>query len=155
MWISMIFTSSLIHVLSYIFWKFDQNLLVGFLLINLWQRYQIFWEILAPNDYQNRHFLQFVHIDRIFNLFLGVPIIHILISHNKILPSSTARFTEWHQRCRISADLSKICIFQELIFFNPDSETVIFFAFSLWWINKNHMLKQWKTKYLWIAFICP
>ena len=88
LWISMIFTPSLTHVLSYIFWKFDQNLWVGiFLLINSWQFFQIFWKILPLNNYQNRHFLQFGHFDMIFDLFLCIPKIYFLISHNKILPS--------------------------------------------------------------------
>ena len=60
LWISMIFTPSLTHALSHIFWKFDQNLWEFFLVINLWQFFspQIFWQILSPNKYyQNRHIL--------------------------------------------------------------------------------------------------
>ena len=63
------------------------------LLINLWQIFQIIWAILSPNNYRNRHFLQFVHIGMIFNLFLFVPKVHFFISDSKSLPSNNKIIT--------------------------------------------------------------
>ena len=90
LWISMIFTSSQTHVLSYIFWKFKQTLWVGIFIlwIDFWHIFQMIWKILSKKLISKYTFLHFVRIDMIFNQFLCIDTLYCLISDNKIVPSN-------------------------------------------------------------------
>ena len=112
--------------------------------------------ILSPNNYQNRHFFQFVHVDMIFNLFLCVPKIPFFISDNKILPSNNniITFTRIYWMTSTLSHyrwIAKTSIFQGLIYFNPESETI--FSFFISYLKRSIRMYVALFK-ICVAFIC-